>query len=133
MHQLTIFYDSYCPLCIKEMQKLASFDENKQLNLVDIQAPDFSRHYPDVDPLEANRILLGQDENGAWLRGLDVSLHAWTIVGKGHRVFFLRWVWLRPVLNLGYSFFARHRYLISGLLTGKQRCERCEIQSKRCQ
>ena len=128
MHRLTIFYDGFCPLCIKEMRSLTAFDKQRVLKLVDIQEPGFSHQYPAIDAEEANRVLLALDENAQIIRGLDVSLTAWTLVGKGHRVFFLRWDWLRPALNVGYRFFARHRYTISALLTGRRRCESCSIR-----
>jgi len=121
--QLRIFYDGRCPLCVAEMRQLASLDANSQLALEDISAADFSTRFPHVDVAEANRILQGELPDGRLIHGLDVTCLAWRVVGKGHRVAFLRWPLIRPVADMTYRIFARYRYGISRLLTGKPRCD----------
>ncbi|WP_421020597.1 DCC1-like thiol-disulfide oxidoreductase family protein, partial [Klebsiella pneumoniae] len=43
---VTLFYDSLCPLCVKEMRKLSRWDKNQQLILEDIHHPDFAARFP---------------------------------------------------------------------------------------
>lgn len=126
MSALTIFYDGYCPLCVREMTHLRHLDTEQKLTLVDIQADDFAEHYPDIDAAEASRILLSQLPNGELLRGLDSTHAAWSVVGLGWRTVWLRWPILRWFTDHCYLFFARNRYSISRLLTGQARCEPCE-------
>ncbi|SIO25767.1 thiol-disulfide oxidoreductase DCC family protein [Salinivibrio sp. ES.052] len=124
---VTVFYDSMCPLCVKEMRKLSRWDSEGALNLVDIHQADFSDRFPDVDPSAANRILHAQDHNGKMVYGLDATYVAWHAVGKGVWVSWLRWPMIAWFADKTYLFFARHRYRISALLTGQARCQQCQI------
>ena len=128
MTRLTLFYDGRCPLCVAEMTRLAALDGRRALAFEDINGEDFSRRYPSIDPVAANRVLHGWDENGSLLLGLDVSCRAWQLVGKHRWMAALRWPLIRPLADLGYRVFARHRYFFSRLFTGQPRCaERCAI------
>ncbi len=123
--KLRVFYDGSCPLCAAEMKQLAAADREGQVELQDISRPDFTERFPHVDPVQADRILQGETDDGTPLYGLDVTARAWTLAGKGWRVNWLRWPLIRPVADRVYLFFARHRHRISRLLTGKSRCDSC--------
>ncbi|WP_371188775.1 thiol-disulfide oxidoreductase DCC family protein [Thalassotalea maritima] len=125
--QLTIFYDGHCPLCVKEMRSLAARDDQQQLLLVDIHQPDFEQRYPQISKQQASRILHAIDASDDIILGLDVTYQAWALLGRGHWFVWLRWRWLKPVTDLGYRVFARYRYPLSLMLTGKSRCD-----SKQC-
>ena len=120
--QLTIFYDSQCPLCLAEMQQLKDYDDLGRLNFVNLNTVDFSQRYPHIDPDHANRILHGQLETGEILLGLDVTYRAWSLVGKHKWLALLRWPIIRRLADGLYLLFARYRYGISYLLTGQSRC-----------
>lgn len=120
--KLRVFYDGSCPLCAAEMKQLAAADRDGRVELQDISQPDFSERFPHIDPVEADRILHGETEDGAPLYGLDVTARAWSLAGKGWRVNWLRWPLIRPVADRVYLFFARRRHRISRFLTGKSRC-----------
>jgi len=120
--QLTIFYDSQCPLCLAEMQQLKAYDHAGRLNFVNLNTDNFSQHYPHIDQNHANRILHGQLETGEILLGLDVTYRAWSLVGKHKWLALLRWPIIRHLADGVYLLFARYRYSISYLLTGKSRC-----------
>ncbi len=122
MTRLTLFYDGRCPLCVAEMSRLAKLDQRRQLAFEDINAADFSARYPAIDPLHANRVLHGWDENQNLLFGLDVSCRAWQLVGHHRWMAALRWPIIRPLADIAYRLFARHRYRFSRLLTGQSRC-----------
>lgn len=115
---LIIFYDGQCPLCAKEMQALKKQDANQQIQLEDLHQSDFQKRFPEVNQMRAMQILHGKLDN-QWLYGLDVTYHAWRIVGKGWMVAFLRWPLLKPIADKCYLFFARHRQRISRLLMKK--------------
>ncbi|WP_428611654.1 thiol-disulfide oxidoreductase DCC family protein [Shewanella sp.] len=121
--KLRIFYDSQCPLCAAEMAKLKRCDTEEAIELADLASDDFSAKYPHIDAKYANEILHGETENGELLTGLDVTYLAWALVGKKHYVAPLTWPVIKPVADFLYLKFAKHRYKVSYLLTGKKRCE----------
>ena len=122
---LTVFYDGFCPLCVAEMQTLHQLDKQNLLQLEDIHAEDFAKRYPHIDPIEADRLLHGQLDDGTIIKGLDVTCLAWKLVGKHKWMKVLRWPVIRVFADLGYRFFARYRHPISAFITGKPRCESC--------
>lgn len=122
MQTLTLFYDSYCPLCAAEMDQLRRFDQQGRLRFADIHAPDFAERYPDIDPVAADRILHARYADGRMIYGLDVTHQAWALVGRHRWLAVLRWPVIRWFADLGYRFFARYRYGISLVLTGQRRC-----------
>lgn len=124
--KLTLFFDSYCPLCAAEMKMLEQYDLDGKLVFQDIHSPDFSQRYPLVDPVAADRVLHGSYEDGTMIYGLDVTHQAWRAVNKKAWIGVLRWPVIRWFADLGYRIFAKNRYSISWLLTGKKRCEPCE-------
>jgi len=123
---LTIFYDGYCPLCTAEMKLLRDLDTQKKLILEDIHAADFSERFPHIDPIQADKILHGQLQNGEVIKGLEVTCLAWKLVGKHKWMQVLRWPVIRLFADLGYLFFARYRHSISSFVTGKPRCTSCQ-------
>jgi predicted DCC family thiol-disulfide oxidoreductase YuxK len=129
---LTIFYDSYCPLCSAEINQLKALDTDNQLSFEDIHAVDFVQRYPYVDKLKANKLLHGQLNNGGMIYGLDVTCMAWKTVGKHRWLSILRWPVIRWFADLAYLFFARHRNRISSLLTGNKKdieCQSCKVKA----
>lgn len=125
--ELIIFYDGGCPLCQHEMLQLRKRDPNCRIQIEDILAVDFSDRYPQIDPVEADRILHGQLADGTVIYGLDVTHKAWSLVGRGWMTAPLRWPLIRLLTDKIYLWFARHRNTISRVLTGNERCSRCRI------
>ncbi|WP_282110025.1 thiol-disulfide oxidoreductase DCC family protein [Shewanella algicola] len=121
--ELTIFYDGTCPLCLNEMQQLKRYDSLNHIGLEDINAADIHQRFPDLDVVQANTILHGLQADGTWLYGLDVTAKAWGLTGKHGWIKMLRLPVIKPVADLAYLAFARNRYRISYLLTGKKRCD----------
>lgn len=123
---MIIFYDGACPLCLAEMRQLKKRDKTQSLTLVDIQTEAFSRHYPDLDWHQLNARIHAQLEDGTLISGLDVTYQAWKLVGMGWLYAPLRWPLIRNLADAVYIQFAKHRYTISFLLTGKKRtCVQC--------
>lgn len=127
---LTVFYDGSCPLCVAEMDQLRALNTQNHLRFENILAPDFSKRYPAIDPAAASNILHGMlrendTDNERLLLGLDVTHKAWSLVGKKRWIAVLRWPVIRWFADRAYLFFARNRYRLSFLFTGKSRCEPC--------
>lgn len=120
-YPLTLFYDGTCPLCMMEMRHLMKRNDDNKLQFEDIYAEGFATRYPtlNVDDLNARIHALWAD--GTLITGLDVTHQAWRAVGKGWLYAPLRWPLIRPLADWGYVKFAKHRYKISFLLTGKRR------------
>lgn len=122
---LTIFYDGYCPLCMLEMRKLKSLDVDQAISFINIQHPSFAQQYPHLDWQKLNARIHVQLENGQLVDGLDATYLAWKSVGRGWVYAPLCWPVIRWFADHLYRFFARYRYQISYLLTGKKRCSQC--------
>ena len=127
MSEFTIFFDGGCPLCAAEIGHLEKLDRDQKIAFEDIYAPNFRERFPHIEVSKADKILHGQWADGTLIYGLDVTYHSWALVGKKHWVAILRWPVFKQLAQLGYRFFARYRHRISSLVTGKPRCERCEI------
>lgn len=121
MTKLTVFYDGTCPLCAKEMSALRQRDTKQQIKIINIYSDAFA-DYPQIDPEQANTILHALNQKGELLLGLDVTHRAWQLVGRGWLYAPLRWRIVKPVADWLYLNFAKNRYRVSYLLTGKSRC-----------
>lgn len=127
--RLTIFYDGRCPLCVAEMTRLQKLDKHHRIALVNLQEDNLTQLYPELNQARAMNILQGRLDNGRYIEGLDVTHKAWSLVGRGHWTFILRLPFLKWVFNFIYLLFARHRYRISGWLTGQSKvnCTVCSL------
>lgn len=123
MSSLTLFYDGQCPLCAIEMAALTKHDYQQKLTLIDIHRPDFEQAFPNINKHDALTILHAQLDSGQVITGLDVTYQAWKLVNKKRWLVVLRWPIIRFIADKCYLFFAKNRYAISKLLTGKARCE----------
>ena len=126
--ELTIFYDGRCALCAKEINSLKKLDRNNRITFADIFAHDFAKHYASVNVEEANRVLHGMKDTGELIYGLDVTVLAWTLVGKGKWVAPLRWPIIKHLADAAYIFFARHRQQISRLMTRSSAITKCDFK-----
>ncbi|NTS75432.1 DUF393 domain-containing protein [Catenovulum sp. SM1970] len=131
MKQFTLFFDGKCPLCVAEMKKLTGFDKDNKLNLIDIQQANFNEQYPDIDKNQASAILHAIDQKGELLLGLDATYHAWRQVNRHAWLVILRWPVIRFFADKAYLFFAKNRYQISKLFTGKAYCQQCDISNRK--
>ena len=86
---------------------------------------DFDPTVLGVDRAALDRELYSQKQTGEILVGIDSMLAAYTLVGKGFRVWPLRMKLLRPILAGLYRKFARNRYRMSRLL-GYKVISQCE-------
>ncbi|WP_305374481.1 thiol-disulfide oxidoreductase DCC family protein [Photobacterium leiognathi] len=139
MEKMIIFYDGSCPLCVAEMKQLQQLNVRKRLMFEDILAVDFQQRFPNISVQKASNVLHGllyQDTGiinkyqaeTTLLLGLDVTYQAWKMVGKKPWLKLLRLPVIRFFADKAYLFFARNRYRISALLTGKARCKQCSIE-----
>lgn len=114
---MVLFVDYACPLCSREVSKLKALDTLGKLTFEDIHDTSWHRRYPHINPQQCLKVLHGIDDFGQPLLGLDVTVAAWRSVGRGHWVNWLRWPLVKPITDLGYRHFARHRHRL-GLWLG---------------
>ncbi len=103
----TLFYDSRCPLCMREMRLLARLAD-AGLVLQDLHA------VPDLPDAPTRLIKLTalhlQTTDGSWLTGVDATVRAWSHTRWGFLFRVLRWPLVRPLADWFYAVWARRRY-----------------------
>jgi predicted DCC family thiol-disulfide oxidoreductase YuxK len=125
--QLTFFYDGQCPLCMKEIRMLNSWNTSGSVIFVNLLSAEEMIAFSEVDIDDAQRSLLAMTSDGVILRGVDATYAVWAALGKGYWMAPLNWRWLRPITLLAYRIFARYRHQLAFLLTGQRRCASCEL------
>ena len=116
------------------MRELKRFDRQEKIQLVDIQQHNFQTRWPNIDQKLAMQKIHGE-LNGKTITGLDVTYHAWRLVGKKHRVSWLKWPLIKPVADTAYLAFAKHRQCISKILAPwlpavDKNCDVCQSKLK---
>lgn len=132
MSALTLYFDSKCPLCRREMARLGRWDRAGRLAFVDMAQAGF-------DPAPLGVTLAAMDSelhalraDGAMLAGTAAILEAYTLVGRSWLVWPLRVPLLRPALAAAYRSLARNRYRVSrwlGLGAAPRACDggHCQV------
>ena len=129
--QLTFFFDGLCGLCDFEVEHLKRLDTNASISFEDIHDTNFEARFPSISRDTASRVLHGQLASGELIQGLDVTCLAWTLVGKGRWVAWLRWPVIKSLSDCAYRAFALNREWISKLFTGSKSSCKIDISSVR--
>ena len=116
MSDLTLFYDSRCPLCAAEMRRLAGWDRQGRLAYIDMQGEDFDAGVYGTSYAAMDTELHGLTTDGRMLVGTDAIAAAYSAVGMGWLVWPLRIALTKPLWGAAYRWLARHRYRASRLL-----------------
>lgn len=124
---VTLLYDGACAFCSREA---AWFERraNGKLELIDISAPYFDAHQWGLNPQEVQAELHARTHNGKWIKGWQSTVLCLEAIGYGKTALFLRFKPFKPVLNVSYQLFARHRVFLSqqmiriGLLPKSLQC-----------
>ncbi|MCQ4266116.1 DUF393 domain-containing protein [Pseudomonas sp.] len=130
---LTLFVDSACPLCAREIRWLERTADPARLLLVDVSATDFSCAGLGKDLSQLRRRLHARSASGVWLTGVDATYWSWRLAGHGTWAAPLGWKPLRPLLRLAYTLFATLRPHLEWLPhpEGASRCgAQCGIRQK---
>lgn len=111
--KLKLLYDGLCPVCAWEMRQLARRDHAGLLAFEDITAAGFqpARYERTMDSLV--RAMHAVTPDGRLLRGPDVFIAAYRLVGLRWLAALLSFRPTRPLVNLGYRIFARVRPRLS--------------------
>jgi predicted DCC family thiol-disulfide oxidoreductase YuxK len=116
-YPLTMLYDGTCPVCVFEMNNLKARNAEGLLRFVNISSPGFAPE-PYGTSLEAmNALIHAQRADGSLVIGVEVFRLAYGAVGLGRWAAPTGWPILRPVVDVLYALFARHRYRFSRWMT----------------
>lgn len=113
---LTIYYDGYCPLCLAEIHFLTARNKRGLLSFIDINDNAFADAGHPVSCADAMAQIRGRLGNGELLTGVPVFAEAYRRADIPVVAWLLSRSWARPVLDIGYGWFARHRHVISRLI-----------------
>jgi predicted DCC family thiol-disulfide oxidoreductase YuxK len=135
-YPLTLLYDANCPVCALEMDHLRERNKEAKLVFVDISAKAF-----DPTPFGAtfeamDAEIHGVLPDGTVMKGVEVLRLAYAAAGLGWVMRPTGWAPLKPLFDMGYRVFARHRRRISGAaapLIGAVRALRARSTAKRMQ
>jgi predicted DCC family thiol-disulfide oxidoreductase YuxK len=125
--RLKILYDGLCPICAWEMRKLTARDPAGRLTLEDIAAPGFdpSRYGLTIDDVVG--AMHGVTSDGRVLRGPDVFVEAYRLVGLRWLAAALAFRPTRPVVDLVYRAFAKLRPRWSRFRPAACEAGRCRV------
>ena len=116
-YPLTLLYDGTCPVCVLEMHNLKARNAEGLLRFVNISSPGFDAA-PYGTSLEAMHALIhAQRPDGSLVTGVEVFRLAYGAVGLGRWAAPTGWPIFRPVVDMLYAVFARHRYRFSRWMT----------------
>ena len=113
VYPLTLLYDAQCPVCSLEMDHLRARCPDGRLLFEDISQPGFdaARFGLTFEAVDAEIHAIRPD--GSVLKGVEVLRLAYAAAGLGWVMHPTGWTPLRPLFDLGYRLFARHRRRIS--------------------
>lgn len=112
--EIEVFYDGACPLCSREIALLRRWDRQGRIRFTDIAAPGFDAASLGVSQQELMDQIHGRLPDGDWARGVEVFRRMYAAVGFRRLAALSRWPIVRPLLDLGYRFFARYRLRLTG-------------------
>jgi predicted DCC family thiol-disulfide oxidoreductase YuxK len=125
--QITVLYDSLCPVCKREVDFLRFAGRPDGLRLVDIARSDFQPSDFGLTMDECIGSLRGFDEEGRAIDGMDTIRAMYKAVGLG---WMMRWTKLPVVSSLcdrTYSVFAKFRPRFSRFKPDICSTDRCKI------
>ena len=103
----TLYYDGRCPLCTKEMARLAKLKDHR-LQLTDIHTLTPDPQLPDSDTLL--RTLHLRSPDGQLLTGADANVAAWQYTRHGAWFRWMRWPLISRLVDRVYDIWACRRY-----------------------
>lgn len=111
--EITLFFDSRCPLCAAEMRRLVHLDKQGRLAYTDMQGEGFDAAIYSTTWAAMDAELHGLTADGRMLIGIDAIAAAYTAVGRGWLVWPLKPQITKPFWSALYRWFARNRYRAS--------------------
>ena len=122
MNKLTFLFDGKCPLCIRETKFLKSKDKLRLIDFIDISNNYLPQNFQNISYVDAMLNLHGILEDGEVIKGLDVLINAYDLVGLGWIYAPLKFTYIYPIAQNIYKLWARNRLRITGRGNKVQLC-----------
>lgn len=113
-HEIEMYYDGACPLCLRETRLLRRFDRNRNIGFVNIAAADFDASAVGKTYDELMSEMHGRLPDGSWVTGVEAFRRFYAAAGFGRAVRLTRLPGLSWLLDRGYQLFARYRLQLTG-------------------
>lgn len=118
-HQVEVFFDGDCPLCIKEIAFLRKRDRHERILFTDIAEPQFHPAQYDRSMEQLMAEIHGRLPDGTWIVGVEVFRRLYSAIGLGPIVAITRLPVISHLLDFGYRIFARNRLKFTGRCDAK--------------
>ena len=113
-HDVEVFYDGECPLCMREIRMLQRLDQAGRIQFTDIMGAAFEPTAYGKTIQEFMQKILGRLPDGAWIEGVEVFRRLYAAVGFRRAVWVSRLPVIAQLLALGYHLFAKNRLRMTG-------------------
>lgn len=113
-HEIEIFYDGDCPLCMREMAFLERRDKKHRIRFTNIAAPDFDPESLGLPMSQLMDRIHARLPDGTWIEGVEVFRRVYGAVGLGWLLAPTRWPGLRQLSDIAYRVFAKNRLRFTG-------------------
>ena len=125
-HDIEVFFDGECPLCIREIRMLQRRDKEMRILFTDIAAADFDDSKVGVALNDLMARIHGRLADGTIVEGVEVFRRLYSAIGFRRLVALTRVPGLSHLLEVAYSLFAKNRLR----LTGRCASEGCAIPGR---
>jgi predicted DCC family thiol-disulfide oxidoreductase YuxK len=113
-HEVEVFYDGDCPLCMREIKMLRGLDKRQRILFTDIAAPTFRPEELGKSWDELMERIHGRLPGGEWIEGVEVFRRLYAAVGFRRLVALSRWPLVSHLASLAYHLFAKNRLRLTG-------------------
>jgi predicted DCC family thiol-disulfide oxidoreductase YuxK len=114
-HEVEVFFDGDCPLCVREIGALRRLDSGRgRVLFTDIAAPGFDPAGLGLDFATLMARIHGRLPDGTWIEGVEVFRRLYAAVGFRWLVPVTRAPGVSHALDLGYQVFAKNRLKWTG-------------------
>lgn len=114
-YPMTLFFDSRCPLCVREMRALRRRDRAARLRFADVRAPGFVVP-PGATLDDMLTAIHARTASGGLVAGVETVRLAYEAVGLGWLLAPTAWRPLRGASDRAYAWLARHRFAVPAWL-----------------
>ena len=123
--EVTVLYDSLCPVCRREVAFLSWVDRKRALRFVDITAPSFEPSAYGLTLEDAVGSLRGIDRDGTPIEGMATIRAMYRAANLGVLTEWTAWPVAAPLCDAAYRLFARWRPRFSRFKPNDCETSRC--------
>lgn len=113
-HEVEVFFDGECPLCVREIRMLQWLDRKARVRFTDISPADFDPSSLGVSWEALMDRIHGRLPDGTWIEGVEVFRRLYAAVGFGPLVALTRVPGISNALDWAYGVFAKNRLKWTG-------------------